>query len=333
MNKSKQYIVDSMQGRKSLSTVYCLLPTKKSLSPVCCLLSAAYCLLLIGCSGAQTQTLSAVNLRAIEYNQNAAKALEKGDYEKALAHYTEALKINRSIENIGGITVNLINMGVIYQKKGDILKAHELIDIVLSIPDISNDIRSDAAYEKARIYLKEKNIAKAKEWVNRSLSVDKGLREGSRWNLMGRIYIAEGEYNEALTAANTALKLNIENKQRGEEANSLRLIAEINARKGIYSDSKAHYMKALEIDKELGNSKKIAMTLRGMGMLALKQASFPDAVMFYMRAYDVSSNAEDKEGVLEALDSMSDVYRKSGNEKKAEEMMKKKADLEKEKKK
>ena len=43
-----------------------------------------------------------------------------------------------------------------------------------------------------------------------------------------------------------------------------------------------------------------------------------------MRAYDVSSNAGDTEGTSEALDSLSDAYRKSGDDKKAEEMMKRK---------
>ena len=80
------------------------------------LMLTVYCL-LIGCGGAQTQTLSSFHLKAIEYNQNAAKALENGDYEKALAYYMEALKVNRSIENTEGIAVNLINMAVLYQKK------------------------------------------------------------------------------------------------------------------------------------------------------------------------------------------------------------------------
>jgi tetratricopeptide (TPR) repeat protein len=303
-----------------------------------CSLSTVYCLLLIGCGGAQTQTLSAVNLRAIEYNQNAAKAVEKGDYEKALAYYMEALRVNRSIENTEGIAVNLINIAVLYQKKGKTslpgespkaTNTHEFIDIAFSMPDISNEIKSDAAYEKARIYLKEKNTVKAKEWVNKSLSLDKGLREGSRWNLMGRISFAEGKYDEAATMANTALNLNRENKQKAEESNSLRLMAEINAQKGLYSESRELYKKSLEIDKELGDSKKIATTLRGIGMLFLKQRHFQDAAIFYMRAYDVSSNAEDAEGASEALDSLSDAYRKSGDDKKAEEILKKKDGIEK----
>jgi len=287
----------------------------------------------IGCGGPSAPTLSAVHEKAVEHNQKAAKALENGDYEKALAYYMEALRVNRSIENTEGIAVNLINIAVLYQKKGNTSSAHEFVDIAFSIPDVSNEIRSDAAYEKARIYLKGENTAKAKEWVNNSLSLNRGLREGSRWNLMGRIALTEGKYEEALTIANTALRFNRENKQRAEESNSLRLMADINAQKGLYSESRELYKKSLEIDKELGDSKKIAMTLRRIGTLSLKQGHFQDAVTFYMRAYDVSSSAGDTEGTSEVLDFMSDAYRKSGNEEKAEEMMKKKADMEKEKKK
>jgi len=317
MSKSKQYIVGSIQGKI------------KSKFFVCCLLSTVCCLLLIGCGGAQTQRLSSFHLKAIEHNQNAAKALGNGDYERALGYYMEALKVNRSIENTEGIAINLINIAVLYQKKGNASTADEFIDIAFSMPDISNEIRSEAAYEKAKIYLKGKNTVKAKEWVDKSLSLNRGLREGSRWNLMGRIALTEGKYDEALTIANTALSFNRENKQKAEESNSLRLMAEINAQKGLYSESRELYKKSLDIDKELGDSKKIAMTLRGIGMLSLKQGQFQDAVIFYMRAYDVSSSAGDTEGTSEALDSMSDAYRKSGNEKKAEEMMEKKTDMEK----
>jgi len=288
---------------------------------------------LTGCGGPSAPTLSTTHTKAIEYNQSGTKALEKGDYEKALAYYLEALKINRSIENTEGIAVNLINIAVVYQKKGNPEKAHEFIELAVSMPDISSSVKSDAAYEKARLYLKQKNTVKAGEWVNRALSFNKGLLEGSRWNLIGRIAFAEGKYEEALLAANTALKLNVENKQKAEEANSLRLIAEIKARKGVYPEAKAYYIKALDLDKELGDSKKIALTLRGLGNLSMKQAHFQDAVMFYMRAYDVSSNAGDMEGIVQALDSLADAYRKSGNDKKAGEMIQKKADMEREKKK
>ena len=105
MNKSKQYIAESIQGKI------------KDKFFVCCLLSTVCCLLLIGCGGPSAPTLSAIHEKAVEHNQKAAKAVEEGNYEKALAYYMEALRVNRSIENTEGIAVNLINIAVLYQKK------------------------------------------------------------------------------------------------------------------------------------------------------------------------------------------------------------------------
>lgn len=294
-----------------------------------CLLFTVYCLLLAGCGGPSTPTLSSIHTKAIEYNQKGMKAAGKGDYEKALGYYMEALKINRSVENTEGIAINLINIAAIYHKKDNAFEAHEFIDMAFSIPNINDDIKSEAAFEKARLYLKEKEVSKAKEWADRSLSLNKGIREGSRWNLLGRVALMEGRYGEALAIANTALNLNRENKQRIEEANSLRLIAEISAQTDRYEESREFYLKALEIDKETGDSKKIAMSLRGLGELSLKYGHLQDAINFYMRAYNVSSNADDIEGAITAIESLSDAYKKSGDEKNAEEILKKKSDLEK----
>ncbi|MDO9287624.1 MAG: tetratricopeptide repeat protein [Thermodesulfovibrionales bacterium] len=286
---------------------------------------------VVGCGGSSAPTLPAIHAQAIEYNQNAAKAAEKGDYEKALDYYMEALRINQSVENTGGIVINLINLAVIYQKQGNISEAEKLIDMVFLIPDINDSMKAEAAFEKARIFLKEKELSKAKEWVNKSLALNKGIREGSRWNLLGRIALIEGNYSEALTAANTALKLNSGNKQRAEEANSMRLIAEIRALTDKFEESREAYMKALEIDKESGDSKKIAVDLKGIGDIFLKYGRLQDAVNFYIRAYTVSRTAEDIEGASKAAESLADAYRKSGDDKKAEEILKTKMPLDKKK--
>ena len=287
-----------------------------------CILYSVFCILCIGCGGPSAPTLPAIHAQAIEYNRNAEKAAEKGDYEKALDYYMEALRINQAIENTEGIAVNLINIAVIYQKNGNVPDAERFIEMVFSIPDISESIKAEAAFEKARLFLKAKELSKAKEWVNKSMALNKGIREGSRWNLLGRIALAEGNYSEALTAANTALKLNSINKQKAEEANSLRLIAEIKALTDKFEESGEAYMKALEIDKESGSSKKIAMDLRGLGELSLKYGRLQNAINFYMRAYNVSRNAGDMEGASKAAGALADAYRKSGDDKKAEEILK-----------
>lgn len=319
-------------NKKKLSAVsYRLTAEQRTGILFICALCALLSALCIGCGGPSAPALSSIHARAIDYNQNATKAAEKGDYEKALDYYMEALRINHSVENTEGIAVNLINLAVIYQKQGNIPEAKKIIDMVFLITDINNSIKAEAAFEKARLFLKEKELSKAGEWVNKSMTLNKGIREGSRWNLLGRIALMEGNYSEALTAASTALKLNSVNKQKTEEANSLRLIAEIKALTDKLEESTEAYIKALEIDKESGDSKKIAMDLMGLGELSLKYGRLQNAINFYMRAYNVNRNAGDMEGASKAARSLADAYKKSGDDKKAEEILKTNMTLDKKK--
>lgn len=294
------------------------------------LLLATCCILIItGCGSKTIQTASSAQSKSMEYNLKGVKASGKGDLEKALAYHLEALKINRSIENIEGISADLISIAVIYQKKGDLKTAQVYINEVFTLSGVSDAMKSEAAFENARIFFKLNDLSKSREWVNRSLALNKGVRDGSRLNLLGRIAFMETKYDEALDTAQNALRINQSNKQRNEEANSIRLTAEIYMAKKSYSDARRYYLNALEIDKELGVSKKIALDLHGLGMLSLNEGNAQDAVSYFIREYEVSSAAEDIDGAVSALDSIADAYKKTGSNQKAEEILKKKAELEK----
>ena len=195
------------------------------------------------------------------------------------------------------------------------------------MPEINDTFKSEAAFEKARIYLKGKDISKTREWIAKSLNFNKGDREGSRWNLLARAAMMESKHDEAIVAATNALKLNRSNQQRTEEANSLRIMGEAKAEKGDFKESKEFYFKALEIDKESGESRKIALTLRGLGNLMLKQELLQEAIAYYKRAYNVSKTAGDIKSCLLSVESLIEMYRKSGDENKAEEFSKKKNEL------
>ncbi len=300
--------------------------SKIKIRQIIILLSVFYCLAIAACGGQKPQVLPSTQAKANEYNQSGMKAAERGDYKKSLYYYEEALKKNQTIEDTEAMAVNMINMAVIYQKIGETAKAHKLIESALLVPDISNSLKSEAMFEKARLFFKGKEFSKAKEHVAKSLSLNKGPRDGSRWNLLGRIALMEEKDEEAMRAVAMALKLNQENKLTTEEANSLRLMAEINAKKGFFNESKELYLKALRIDKDIGDGKRIALDLRGLGDIALKQLNYGDAISFYKRAYDVSSSAGDVAGALVAIDSLAEAYKKSGDDKNAEEIMKKKTD-------
>lgn len=292
--------------------------------------SLVFLFVLQSCGGGQAAKVSDLYSTATEYNQKSVKAAKKGDYDKAILYQAQALKINRSIENSDGIAINLINLSVIYQKKNiNNDDAHKFVDEAFALSTSNNSLRSEAAFEKSRLYLKEKEYAKAKSWAENALSINKSTRDGSRLNIIGQVAFYEGKDDYAMQTALNALKLNKENNQKNEESNSLRLIADIYVYKKQYSEAKEFYSKALEIDKESGESNKIAMTLTSLGELSLKQDKTEDAANYYKRALNVSSSAEDYESSLRSINALIETYKISGDKAKAEEMLKIKDDIEK----
>lgn len=303
---------------------------KNIMNIVVTICSLVFLFALQSCGGGQAAKVSDLYSTATEYNQKGVKAAKKGDYDKAILYQVQALKINRSIENTDGIAINLINLSVIYQKKNiNNNEVHKFVDEAFAISTGNNALRSEAAFEKSRLYLKEKKYAEAKDWAEKALGLNKGARDGSRLNIIGQVTFHEGKYDDAVQTALNALKLNKENNQKNEESNSLKLIAEIYVYKKQYNEAKELYLRALEIDKESGESNKIAMTLGLLGELSLKQNKPEEAADYYKRAFNVSSSAEDYESSLRSINALIETYKISGDKAKVEEMLKIKNDIEK----
>lgn len=270
------------------------------------LLPIAFCLFLIGC-GAKHPTLSDAHLSAVKLNQRAESSFKNSDYENALRLYNEALKINRSIENIDGIAINIINIAATYRKLGDKDNAHKQIDEILNASPIAyNPLHlSEAAFLKALLYFDEKNYDKALEWTDRALSFCQGLQcnnIGKVYNLKGRAYLKKGDIASAISYGYKGLELNRSHENKQEEANSLRILAETRLINGEYAEAKKLYEDALAIDKALGLSRKIAQDLMGIGNTYFKQGNKKDALQYFKRALSVSESAGDKQGIREALE-------------------------------
>lgn len=257
---------------------------------------------LSGC-GAKHTVLSDVHLSSVKFNQKAESAFKKGDYENALRLYNEALKINRSIENIDGIAINIINMTATYRKLSDKGNAHKQLDEILNTsPTTYSPLHlSEAAFLKAMLYFDEKNYDKTLEWTDKALSFCQSLQcsnIGKIYNLKGRTYLKKVDILSALFYTNKGLEINksIENKQ--EEANSLRILAEAKLMNNEYDEAKKFYENALSIDKTLGLSKKITQDLMGIGNIFLRQGNCELATVYFKRALSVSENKGDNEGIV-----------------------------------
>ena len=251
----------------------------------------ACCGLLAGCAGSTKPELADVYVKSLESERRGFKAAKSGDHAKSLLYYQQALRFRRSVEDIDGIAIDLVNLAVLYQRLGSEADARALIAEVFGLPGVNDSVLSEAAYENAKLYLKDNDFVKARIWGNKSLSLDKNKRVASRFNLLGRIAFMEGNNEEALQWANSALESNQEDLQKAEQANSLRLIAMVNVQKGNDAEAMEYYSQALRLDKEAGESAKIALDLLELGKLSLKAGNSEEAQMFFHRADQVRKSA------------------------------------------
>ncbi|MEW6213740.1 MAG: tetratricopeptide repeat protein, partial [Nitrospirota bacterium] len=254
---NKQSTVNSHQSsvkrENKRITVHC------SLFTIHCLLLTAYFLLLIVGCGYKPSTLSDAHSKAIDFNQRGEYAFKKSDYKKALSFYNEALKVNRSIENIDGIAINLINMATVYRKIGDRANAHICVDEILNTSNtvFSSFRLSEAAFIKAILYVDDGKYNSASEWADKASSFCKNaecLTEGRIYNLKAKIALSKENPESTINYGIKGLELNKKYGDKQEVANSLRLIADAKATLNQLEDARKLYEDALSLDKTLGLS-------------------------------------------------------------------------------
>jgi tetratricopeptide (TPR) repeat protein len=251
-----------------------------------------FCSALSACTDTLKPEQPEVYTSSLDYEERGFKAQAKKEYAQAIAHYQNALKLRRSVEDTQGIAINLVNLAVLYQHLGKNTEAHAALAEALALPKVESTVRATAAYEYAKLYWLDNDLASAKRWLDKSLSFDDKTRIESRFNLLARIALAEGQRDEALHWANAALEANREGKHSSEQANSLRIIAKVKADKGNILEAKDVYLQALALDKQAGESAKIALDLNELGKLALQSGKTGEAKDFFHRAEQVRQNTD-----------------------------------------
>ena len=275
--------------RKPLSTAFRLMVT------------GCWLLFSVGCGSAPPQ-LSDTHLKAVELNRKAEAAFRKADYKQALGLYSEALRTDRSIENLDGIAINLINIAAVSRETGDKVNAHKYIDEIFNSSPMTQNpsLLAEAAFVKASICADESRYALSSEWADRALSYCRDKEcgpEGKLCNLKARLSLLTGDPASALSYGGTGLELNSKYEDSEEIANSLRLIAAAKASKGDKEGARKLYEEALAIDKAAGLSRKVIIDLAGIGDILAAQGRNEDALHYYQRALSAAGSAGTEQAV------------------------------------
>jgi class 3 adenylate cyclase/tetratricopeptide (TPR) repeat protein len=212
---------------------------------------------------------------AFSRNSLALSLAERGEFVEAIARCTEAIRIAEAVGHPYSVTVTYQGMGYLHLRRGDLHQATLALEHALEVcqgvdsPHLFHAVRSTLGYAYARSGRNAEAIPLLEEAVERPVIT--GTLEGQslRTIWLSEAYLLAGREADARAAAQRALGLARQHKERGHEAYTLRLLGEIAAGEDSLDIGKAedHYRQALTLAEELGMGPLIAHCHFALGRL------------------------------------------------------------------
>lgn len=224
-------------------------------------LSVATLLLLLPACSSEAPAVRSVRLeQAIEFNQRALRAFQRGEYQAAANLYDSALKLDSSIENVEGIGLNLLNLAKLNQAMGKPQVAQLYLDRLLRDKALtyppSQLAAASAQYGLLR--LQGGDVLAAKVWAEQAekyCTSDCKL-DGLLANLQANIAIQSEDAEQAVRWGERAVSAN-KGATQIEYANALRLLAQGRLLNQEFATALPLLEEVLVIDKTLGAPDKI----------------------------------------------------------------------------
>jgi tetratricopeptide (TPR) repeat protein len=200
---------------------------------------------------------------------------ECGEFVEAVARCTEAIQIAEAVGHPYSVATTHRGLGHLHLRRGDLHQATLALEHALEICQgmdslpFFHAVRSALGYAYALSGRSAEAIPLLEEAVERPVSAASNEGKSLRTIWLSEAYLLAGRGADARAAAQRALGLARQHKERGHEAYTLRLLGEIAAREDPLDIGQAenHYRQALALSEELGMRPLIAHCHVGLGNL------------------------------------------------------------------
>jgi tetratricopeptide (TPR) repeat protein len=222
------------------------------------------------------ERFGAINLPFANSRTLLALALaERGEFVEAIARGTEAIQIAEAVGHSFSVAETYRRMGHLHLRRGNLHEATLTLEHALEIcqgvdsPPLFHAVGSTLGYVYALSGRSNEVIPHLEEAVERPVMAGSNEGQASQAIWLSEAYLLAGREADARAAAQRALGLARQHKERGHEAYTLRLLGEIAAREDPLDIGKAenHYRQALALAEELGMRPLIAHCHVGLGKL------------------------------------------------------------------
>ena len=200
---------------------------------------------------------------------------ERGEFVEAVARCTEAIQIVEAVGHPYSVTSTYLGMGHLHLRRGDLHQATLALEHALEVcqgvdsPPLFHALRSALGYAYALSGRSAEAIPVLEEGVERPVIAGSNEGQSLRTLRLSEAYLLAGREADARAAAQRALGLARQHKERGHEAYTLRLLGEIAACEDPpdVGEAEDHYRQALALAEELEMRPLIAHCHVGLGKL------------------------------------------------------------------
>jgi tetratricopeptide (TPR) repeat protein len=136
--------------------------------------------------------------------------------------------------------------------------------------------------------------------------------EGKTYNFIGPIHDAQGRYDEALEAFQKALTIRERIGDQQGIATSYNNIGLIHYAQGRYAEALEAYQKALTIQERIGDQQGIATSYNNIGLIHYAQGRYAEALESYQKALTIQERIGDQQGIANCYNNIGLIHADQG---------------------
>jgi tetratricopeptide (TPR) repeat protein/serine phosphatase RsbU (regulator of sigma subunit) len=126
------------------------------------------------------------------------------------------------------------------------------------------------------------------------------------------VWRIQGQYDSALSRAQTALRIFQEKKRSDYEGKTHNLIGGIHYAQGRYAEALEAYQKALTIRERIGDQQGIATSYNNIGLIHVAQGRYAEALEAIQKALAICERIGDQQGIAYCYNSIGNIHRARG---------------------
>lgn len=252
----------------------------------------------------------------------------KSNYELCLEQLSIAMKIAKTLSDKELTAMVNNGIGSVKWLKG---KIDEALYYQFTAAKLYEEIKSWKGLAKtyvsiSMVYQTQNKLALAEKYAKQSLDLNKqGLEVRTRitaLHTLANVLGMQGKFDEALSIDSTGLELT----KATDNYYYSSMFYDNMANCFMFSDrfqlAEINFRKCILIDSSYGNKKQMADTYLNLGNLYLLQKKYSEAVPNLLHSIELSKEKQYRQGHIQALALLSDVYKQQGSYEKAFDYLK-----------